>query len=96
MDIVPTISNLFGLEYDSRLLMGHDIFSDTPPFVVLKSANVITDKYRSDTNKAVTLDGGSVSDEEAAKIKKQLQDEVHYSALILDKDYYRRVLPPEE
>ena len=98
MDIVPTLSNLFGLEYDSRLLMGHDIFSDTPPFVVLKSANVITDKikYRSDTNKAVTLDGGSVSDEEAAKIKKQLQDEVHYSALILDKDYYRRVLPPEE
>ena len=98
MDIVPTLSNLFGLEYDSRLLMGHDIFSDTPPFVVLKSANVITDKikYRSDTNKAVTLDGGSVSDEEVAKIKKQLQDEVHYSALILDKDYYRRVLPPEE
>ena len=98
MDIVPTLSNLFGLEYDSRLLMGHDIFSDTPPFVVLKSANVITDKlkYRSDTNTAVTLDGQSVSNEEAAKIKKQLQDEVRYSALILDKDYYSRVLPTEE
>lgn len=98
MDIVPTLSNLFGLEYDSRLLMGHDIFSDTPPFVVLKSANVITDKYkyRSDTNTAVTLDGQSVSEEEAVKIRKQLQDEVYYSSLILDKDYYRRVLPPEE
>lgn len=98
MDIVPTLSNLFGLEYDSRLLMGHDIFSDTPPFVVLKSANVITDKlkYRSDTNTAVTLDGQSVSDEEAAKVRKQLQDEVRYSALMLDKDYYRRVLPPED
>ena len=98
MDIVPTLSNLFGLEYDSRLLMGHDIFSDTPPFVVLKSANVITDKvkYRSDTDTAVTLDGQSVSAEEAAEIKKRLKDEVHYSSLILEKDYYSRVLPQEK
>lgn len=27
IDIVPTLSNLFGLEYDSRLLSGHDIFA---------------------------------------------------------------------
>lgn len=27
MDILPTLSNMFGLEYDSRLLMGRDIFS---------------------------------------------------------------------
>ena len=30
LDILPTISNLFELPYDSRLLMGRDIFSDTP------------------------------------------------------------------
>ncbi len=28
IDIVPTLSNLFGLEYDSRLLSGRDILSD--------------------------------------------------------------------
>jgi len=28
VDILPTVLNLFGVEYDSRLLMGNDIFSD--------------------------------------------------------------------
>ncbi len=27
IDIVPTLSNLFGLEYDSRLLSGRDILA---------------------------------------------------------------------
>ena len=29
IDIVPTLSNLFGLEYDSRLLSGRDILART-------------------------------------------------------------------
>ena len=29
LDILPTLSNLFGLNYDSRLLVGRDVFSDT-------------------------------------------------------------------
>jgi phosphoglycerol transferase MdoB-like AlkP superfamily enzyme len=33
LDILPTLSNLFGLEYDSRLLMGQDILSDAEPLV---------------------------------------------------------------
>ena len=28
LDILPTLSNLFGLPYDSRLFIGHDGFSD--------------------------------------------------------------------
>ena len=28
LDILPTLSNLFGLEYDSRLMCGRDVFSD--------------------------------------------------------------------
>ena len=33
VDIVPTLSNLFGLEFDSRLLPGRDVFSDSDPLV---------------------------------------------------------------
>ena len=29
IDILPTVSNLLGLEYDSRLLVGRDILSDS-------------------------------------------------------------------
>ncbi len=35
IDILPTVSNLFGLAYDSRLMMGIDVFSDQEPLVIL-------------------------------------------------------------
>ena len=28
IDILPTVSNLFGLEFDSRLMSGHDVFAE--------------------------------------------------------------------
>ncbi len=37
IDILPTVSNLFGLEYDSRLMMGKDIMSDAEPLVFIRS-----------------------------------------------------------
>ena len=33
LDILPTLSNLFGLEYDSRLMAGRDVFSASEPVV---------------------------------------------------------------
>lgn len=33
MDILPTLSNLFGVEYDSRLMIGRDVFSESDPLV---------------------------------------------------------------
>lgn len=35
IDILPTVSNLFGLEYDSRLIAGKDVFSDIDPIVII-------------------------------------------------------------
>lgn len=35
IDILPTVSNLFGLEFDSRFFAGTDIFSDVDPLVIL-------------------------------------------------------------
>ena len=33
LDILPTLSNLFGTEFDSRLMVGRDVFSDAPALV---------------------------------------------------------------
>lgn len=35
IDVLPTVSNLFGLPYDSRLMAGIDVFSDQEPLVIL-------------------------------------------------------------
>lgn len=33
LDILPTLCNLFGVDFDSRLMVGRDVFSDTEPLV---------------------------------------------------------------
>ena len=37
LDVMPTLSNLFGLYYDSRLIMGQDILSDSPGLVIFSN-----------------------------------------------------------
>ncbi|MDR0442728.1 MAG: sulfatase-like hydrolase/transferase [Treponema sp.] len=43
VDILPTLCNLFGLEYDSRLLAGRDVFSDTMPLAFWPNRSWKTD-----------------------------------------------------
>ncbi len=93
LDILPTLSNLFGLPYDSRLFIGHDVFSDADPFVVFKCINVITDKlkYRGDRDSAVPQDDKEITQEDISAVKKQLAQKIKYSELVLERDYYRRI-----
>ena len=48
VDIIPTVLNLMGIKFDSRLLMGTDIFSDGVHKAVLYDRSFITDKVRYD------------------------------------------------
>lgn len=93
LDILPTLSNLFGLEYDSRLLMGKDILSDAAPLVILSNRSFITDKvmYNSATGEIIKL-----ADEELPKgyikgINSAIKNKFTISDSILRKDYYRHV-----
>lgn len=44
VDILPTILNLWGFEYDSRMLAGTDVFSDGEHMAVLIDKSFLTDK----------------------------------------------------
>ena len=94
LDIIPTLSNLMGLEYDSRLLMGRDIFSDAEPLVMFSDRSFITDKafYNAKTNEVTSFTGENI---ESSYIKETAETVIlkfKYSAMILDTDYYRKVL----
>lgn len=43
VDILPTLLNMLGIDYDSRLLAGTDVFSDSKGIAVLSSGNWISD-----------------------------------------------------
>ena len=102
MDIIPTVYNLFGIEYDSRLLMGRDVLSDSDGLVILNthssSWNWITDygSYNTATGVFTPHQGVDVGDSKAVKayvdsIKSIVSGKRKYSSAILDNDYYRYV-----
>ena len=94
LDIIPTLSNLFGLEYDSRLLMGTDILSDTSPLVIFSNRSWITDRamYNSSSNTVTFLDGTDKDKEYVKLVNRVVADKFKYSAKILETDYYGKIL----
>lgn len=86
MDILPTVSNLFGLDYDSRKLMGRDIFSDSQGLVVFEDRS-----WLSDRGKRWELIERTDSDTRGyvEKTDSEVRDMFKYSAMVLDSDYYR-------
>lgn len=50
VDIVPTLLNMWGLDYDSRLLSGTDVFSDSLHAAVLVDRSFLTDKVWFNSN----------------------------------------------
>ncbi len=93
LDIMPTLYNLFGLEYDSRLLMGRDIFSKEEHIVILSDRSWITDKgtYNSVNGKFKSFTGEKADNNYIKKINSIVNKRVSMSALILDKNYYKAV-----
>ena len=91
LDILPTVLNLFGVEYDSRLLIGKDILSDSKPLVIFSDRSFITDKgrYNAITGEFTANKGAEIEDGYAEKINKIIYQKYQMSRLILENDYYR-------
>ncbi len=94
LDVMPTLSNLFGLDYDSRLIMGSDILSDSDELVIFANYSFISREgyYNSITDQFTRWDGEEPDLEEVAGMVAEVQNRVAYSGTILDCDYYRLVL----
>ncbi len=93
LDILPTLSNLFGLEYDSRLLVGRDVLSDTPALVLWTDYSWLTDVgYYDSHERHLTLADGSVADEEYEdyinEISADVREKIDFSKKVATKDYY--------
>lgn len=104
VDILPTISNLMGLSYDSRLLVGSDILSTAPGLVIFTSSSFLSDyglynRYKGSFTQA---EGIMMSEEEQAEyisiMKKVVKNKLEASVLILEQDYYAKIFPknPEQ
>lgn len=90
IDLLPTLCNLFGLEYDSRLLMGRDFLSDSTPLVCFSNRSWMTDLGRYDaSSKTFTPNAGVTVPEDYAKTVSNIVSlKFKYADQILKRDYY--------
>ena len=98
LDVMPTLANLFDLEYDSRLLAGRDILSDAPGLVIFSNYSFLSERgaYRFTREQFTPWGEGQPDDEQyVAQTVQDVRDRFRFSALILDEDYYRRLFAPE-
>ena len=92
VDLLPTLLNLFGFDYDSRMYAGRDIFSDEEGFVVFKDKSFVTDTVvYNKTKKTTTWKKELTEEEQKAYLSAKKQDVNNryvFSAYILRSDYY--------
>ena len=108
IDVVPTLSNLFGLEYDSRLYSGRDIFatnyqenqySSNIPLVVFANkgygSSWITDAgtYEASTKTFTPREGVTVDDTYVSQVNRLVNAKYTYAKLVIERDYYSLVWP---
>ena len=93
IDVLPTILNLFDIPYDSRLLIGHDILSDTPGLAIFSDRSWVSDKgsYWSLQNKFVAKNK-EVSQDYIDEINAQVANDFAISNQIIKYNFYSKLL----
>ena len=94
IDVLPTIYNLFGLEYDSRLIIGKDILSTEPGLAIFGNSSWVSDKgtYFASSGEFVSRDGVTVDDDYIRYMNSIVSNKITMSRNIMKYDYYRKVL----
>lgn len=93
LDITPTLANLFGLPFDSRLLMGRDLLSEAEGLVIFSNRSWLNEQGSYDTlaRSYSSLTGTMPDQAELRRISQLIDYRFAYSGLILKKDYYARL-----
>lgn len=92
VDILPTLLNLFGFRYDSRMYAGRDIFSDEEGLVIFNDRSFVSDTVVYSKKRKITTWKADLTEEEQEaylKAKQQdVKDRYQFSAYILRNNYY--------
>lgn len=88
-DVIPTVYNLFGIDYDSRLYVGNDLLSTADGLVILGNRSWITDngKYSSVDNTYSGIEDTGYVD----KINSIVANKIAFSKSIISTDGYKYI-----
>lgn len=97
IDLLPTIYNLFGIEYDSRLLIGNDALSDSEGLVILSDRSWINENASYNSMTETYTKFKDVDEDYLNKINEEVYKRFTVSSMLLYEkdgtylDYYRRL-----
>ena len=97
-DILPTLLNLFGVDYDSRLLAGTDVLSSGLHVAVLSDKSFLTKTFRYDAGTETVIpadESTTVSGKLAEAYRLYVDSRFQLSGNILNSDYYAHVFARE-
>ena len=94
LDFIPTLLNLFNVEYDSRLITGKDIFAPNEGLVFFTDRSWISDKgrYNAATGKFIPSTEEEIPEDYVKNMNSIVSSRINTSKLIMETDYYRIVL----
>lgn len=87
-DILPTLLNLFGFSYDSRLLTGRDALAECTHAALLKDGSFLTDRMIYDAASGQITWQGEEDEDYARELIQAMEDQFAVSAAILGTNYY--------
>ena len=93
-DILPTLLNLFGVDFDSRLLAGTDVLSTGIHMAVLSDKSFLTKTFRYDAGSETVIPAhadASISDETLEAYRLYVENKFQLSSNIVNSDYYAHV-----
>ena len=93
-DVLPTVYNLFGIEYDSRLFIGRDILSTSDGLAIMSNRSWVTDKgtYFANQTKFLPKDNAVIDDDYVSNINNIVKNRLNISKLIIKNNYYKYLL----
>ena len=97
LDILPTVLNLLGIEYDSRLLMGTDILSNSEGLVIFNDRSWITKYGKYDAIKGKFTEYINLEEKQKYidEINEIVKNKFNASRLILETNYYKYIKTEE-
>lgn len=93
LDILPTLCNLFGVDFDSRLFVGRDVFSDREPLVFNLSYDWKTElgTYTPSTGFTPVSADTEIPEGYVDRMKAIVKNKVTYCRGVLNNDFYGKL-----
>ena len=91
IDVLPTVLNLFGMEYDSRIIMGKDILSTATGIAIFKDKSWVTNKGTYYASKGEFIGESDIDEEYIQNINNVVNNRTAISRMIVANDYYRKI-----